>query len=267
MNRKQKKPLDVYIKLGAISKIANEVLCNMVVGYSEIFTKTEVAKINRAINYLDESRCLADDKLFQEHPNIQNDGTRIFYGQLSTDRDTDISKAVDYEVVSYLLELLHRANVPYEFKRILEILDDYWLSVSDEYHVSVDMKFIKADGQHQEKNIEWCNEEYETPKLIKQRAEYSLKQTKSFYDYLIATHYGEESAVGDLASDMRFDVVNILVFDAIHCTQRPMLSSNPYEDIKGYLRERGACKECLSAFETVWKEYSDYISRTTKKGA
>ena len=45
----------------------------------------------------------------------------------------------------------------YEYKRILEILDDYWLSEPEEVSVRVEMHFEHADGQKQDKVIEWHN--------------------------------------------------------------------------------------------------------------
>lgn len=45
----------------------------------------------------------------------------------------------------------------YEYQRILEILDDYWLTVKDEYKVEVNFHFTKADGQQQQKTIIWKN--------------------------------------------------------------------------------------------------------------
>ncbi len=43
----------------------------------------------------------------------------------------------------------------YEYRRILEILDDYWLTEKDEEVVKVRMYFKKSDGQEQEKVIIW----------------------------------------------------------------------------------------------------------------
>ena len=44
-----------------------------------------------------------------------------------------------------------------EYKRILEILEDYWLSEPDEERIAVEMHFYKADGQEQHKRITWIN--------------------------------------------------------------------------------------------------------------
>lgn len=46
-----------------------------------------------------------------------------------------------------------------QYIRILEILDDYWLSEPDEEMVEVKMYFRKADGQEQAKRIVWRNRE------------------------------------------------------------------------------------------------------------
>lgn len=45
----------------------------------------------------------------------------------------------------------------YQYQRILQILEDYWLSEKDEVFVRVDMHFEKADGQTQDKRIVWNN--------------------------------------------------------------------------------------------------------------
>ena len=45
----------------------------------------------------------------------------------------------------------------YEYKRILEILDDYWLTEPNEESVEVTMLFIHSDGREQEKVIRWRN--------------------------------------------------------------------------------------------------------------
>lgn len=49
----------------------------------------------------------------------------------------------------------------YRYKRILEILHDYWLSEPDEFRVRVHMDFIKANGETQSKEIWWQNPNYE----------------------------------------------------------------------------------------------------------
>lgn len=45
----------------------------------------------------------------------------------------------------------------YEYKRILEILDDYWLTSKDEVSVIVDMQFLKSNGEYQKKQIRWVS--------------------------------------------------------------------------------------------------------------
>lgn len=45
----------------------------------------------------------------------------------------------------------------YKYKRILEILDDYWISQQDELYVRVDMYFEHKNGETQSKRIVWIN--------------------------------------------------------------------------------------------------------------
>lgn len=54
----------------------------------------------------------------------------------------------------------------YPYKRIQEILDDYWLSEPDELKVRVRMDFIKADGQTQSKCITWVNPNYKSTRPL-----------------------------------------------------------------------------------------------------
>lgn len=45
----------------------------------------------------------------------------------------------------------------YEYRRILEILSDYWLTEPDEKLVVVDMYFETVSGETQSKRITWRN--------------------------------------------------------------------------------------------------------------
>ena len=51
----------------------------------------------------------------------------------------------------------HNWKESYQYKRIQEILEDYWLTEPDEAEVTVCMFFRKADGQTQLKRIVWKN--------------------------------------------------------------------------------------------------------------
>ena len=48
----------------------------------------------------------------------------------------------------------------YEFRRLMEILNDYWLTVPDEKFVKVELTFEKANGEKQHKVITWINPKY-----------------------------------------------------------------------------------------------------------
>lgn len=58
-----------------------------------------------------------------------------------------------------------------KYQRLMEILDDYWLSKPDEAYVSIDMEFLKSDGQYQQKRIVWWN-----PNMDSEKTSAMLKQ-------------------------------------------------------------------------------------------
>lgn len=45
----------------------------------------------------------------------------------------------------------------YEYKRVLEILSEYWGTEPDEDVVMITMKFLKSNGESQRKDIVWFN--------------------------------------------------------------------------------------------------------------
>lgn len=47
----------------------------------------------------------------------------------------------------------------YDYQRVLEILEDYWVTEPTEEKVIVDMKFKRANGDTQQKTITWVNPE------------------------------------------------------------------------------------------------------------
>lgn len=47
------------------------------------------------------------------------------------------------------------------YKRILEILEDYWLAQPEELRVRVRMDFVHANGETQQKELVWRNPNYE----------------------------------------------------------------------------------------------------------
>jgi len=44
-----------------------------------------------------------------------------------------------------------------EYRRVLEILNDYWITEPDEYAVIIDMQFRHRNGEYQHKRITWKN--------------------------------------------------------------------------------------------------------------
>jgi hypothetical protein len=56
-----------------------------------------------------------------------------------------------------------------QYKRIIEILEDYWTTEPDEAYVRIDMLFIKGNGETQEKSIVWMNQNMDPDKIAELR--------------------------------------------------------------------------------------------------
>lgn len=65
-----------------------------------------------------------------------------------------------------------------EYQRIMEILEDYWLSCPHEARVTVCMTFVKADGQTQSKRIVWNNPRFRKQETRKLRTIKKLSEVR-----------------------------------------------------------------------------------------
>ena len=83
-------------------------------------------------------------------------------------------------------------NTP-QYKRILEILDDYWLTEPDEFRVRVRLDFIKSNGETQSKQLLWQNPNYTCDQ------DHESRLPRSFADLM-----GKSFKEIDLEADERF---------------------------------------------------------------
>ena len=97
-----------------------------------------------------------------------------------------------------------------EYQRILELLDDYWLSAPDEKKVVVDMKFYGAGEEFQSKHIVWHN-----PNLKDDNKENILKSRS-------AKDIGEEFMFGLKARhpSLRNEDDEDYIFACPHCEEK-----------------------------------------------
>ena len=56
-----------------------------------------------------------------------------------------------------------------QYKRIIEILEDYWTGEPDEAYARIDMLFIKGNGETQRKSIVWTNPNMDPDKIAELR--------------------------------------------------------------------------------------------------
>ncbi len=73
------------------------------------------------------------------------------------------------------------------YRRILEILEDYWVTEPNEEYVVVHMYFKKSNGEEQTKKIVWDN-----PLLAKDRADRPIVLQQSVSEYLKSGQFEED---------------------------------------------------------------------------
>ena len=126
----------------------------------------------------------------------------------------------------------------YQYKRIQEILNDYWLSEPNESEVIIDMFFRHTDGQTQRKIIRWQN-----PAIC-----------SHFKEWAVNKYENVDSPRGDFARDMRDD--------------KDFPNIDDESVIYEYLIRNGACEGALKAFNAIWKVWQKHITpkpRTAKE--
>ena len=65
-----------------------------------------------------------------------------------------------------------------EYRRIQEILEDYWVNEPNERQVTICMTFVKADGQTQSKRIVWNNPRFRKQETRKLRTIKKLSEVR-----------------------------------------------------------------------------------------
>ena len=82
---KKDRTLEVYKHAGAQVRLMKAAAVNSAVALGGVLTSDEYAKVRRALSLLDEAVSRAEDRLFHDHPGIEDDYTSVFYGRLGGD--------------------------------------------------------------------------------------------------------------------------------------------------------------------------------------
>lgn len=80
----------------------------------------------------------------------------------------------------------------YEYQKLMDILEDYWLTEPEEEFVRIEAYFRKSNGEEQGKVIEWGSEEYfkKTPK-----EHHRLLRAKDILKMKEEHHEGQQPAI------------------------------------------------------------------------
>lgn len=93
--RRRDKSMEAYKAAGAAMRLLDEAAANAVVKASVIFPTKETDRLMRLAGRIGEFAAKADTLMFTDHPELSNEYTDVFFGNLSGNPRTE----VDAEVV------------------------------------------------------------------------------------------------------------------------------------------------------------------------
>ena len=94
MYNKNERTMEVYVEAGAYARLLSDIGTKAAVAMSQILPAKETDRLVNLVNRFDEIKCKADDQLFRDFPGIGQEGTAVFYGNLSQEPDCKLDEEV-----------------------------------------------------------------------------------------------------------------------------------------------------------------------------
>lgn len=160
-----------YVTAGAYYRLLKTVANDALMAIQKITQKAKstdrMMKVCDKINGLETTLDL-ENLLLKDYPNDFGSGmdfTSFFYGSAREGRSShnEVEDAVMQRIADICSNYGHSNTVwgrDCKYLRIMEILNDYWLTEPDELKVRVRMDFVKANGEIQSKCLLWTNPNY-----------------------------------------------------------------------------------------------------------
>jgi len=161
MLKKSERTLDLYMRAGAEMRLFKEARARLVVDVSKVLSASDQDVLMRALDKVDKICSRTEENMFSDYPSLSNQYIDVFYGSISMKPRND----VDAEVIDMAKDIAAQMGAKCvwkdtrEYQRVLEILSDYW--EPDEERVEVEMRFLKNNGETQEKRIVWVRPQKE----------------------------------------------------------------------------------------------------------
>lgn len=97
MDRKKRRTMDVYKKVGAEMRLAKTMVSKLWVDSSAVLRKPDSDRLLRALNIIKEVSDQAENNMFSDYPDLPRDYTRVFSGPTDS---AYTSGALDEEIIA-----------------------------------------------------------------------------------------------------------------------------------------------------------------------
>ncbi len=112
--RKQDRDIDLYLKVGAMTRLLHQISVDVSILASGVLKAKDIDQWARAEQKIELIRSRAEDYMFEDHPELSNDYLKAFYGSLFKESDAEVDRKAAETVESYLRNLLKKLERVHE---------------------------------------------------------------------------------------------------------------------------------------------------------
>lgn len=94
MLSRQDRTVEKYMRAGAAMRLFKTAYSEVITSLSEVMPKQDYEKVMRAMYKVDQVCSDTEDRMFREHPDLDNEYIDVFYGDLKNDTRNDVDKKV-----------------------------------------------------------------------------------------------------------------------------------------------------------------------------
>ncbi|MFR4406761.1 MAG: hypothetical protein ACLT3E_09025 [Anaerovoracaceae bacterium] len=94
MISKKERTMERYLKAGAEMRLFKNLGAKMITDISYVLSAADQDKLMRAMNRIDEVCSKAEDNMFCDYPNISNEYTNVFYGNVEDAPRNGVDKKI-----------------------------------------------------------------------------------------------------------------------------------------------------------------------------
>ena len=94
MFNKKERTVDQYMKVGAEARLLKTLSSKFYVDLASVLPKRDLHRLNRVFDIMTEVCSRADDRLFADHPELDNAYTKVFYGATNAEPRDDLAQRI-----------------------------------------------------------------------------------------------------------------------------------------------------------------------------